>query len=58
MAKEKKEDKTPIVLNAVALGMGVCSVVLAGLGTGPEVTIILLGIGVSALGLLGLDKLD
>ena len=52
----EKENILLIVLYAVALGMGVVSIVLSILGE--PVDVILLGIGVAALGLAGLTKLD
>jgi hypothetical protein len=52
----EKESILLLVLYAVALGMGVVSIVLSILGE--PVDVILLGIGVAALGLAGLTKLD
>jgi hypothetical protein len=46
-----------IVLKAVGMAMGVASVVLSLLGAAPvETNVILLGIGVFALGLAALDR--
>ena len=52
----EKENILLIVLYALALGMGVVSIILSILGE--PVDVILLGIGVAALGLAGLTKLD
>ena len=49
--------KVELVLTAVALAMGVVSVVLAILGTVPiETTIILLGVGLFAISVAKLQK--
>ena len=46
-----------LVLKAVGMAMGVASVVLSVLGTVPaETNVMLLGIGVFALGLAALDR--
>ena len=46
-----------LVLKAVGMAMGVASVVLSVLGTVPvQTNVILLGIGVFALGLAALDR--
>jgi hypothetical protein len=48
-----------LVLKAVALGMGVATVVLGILKTAtPETSVILLGIGLFALALAGLQKAE
>ena len=52
----EKENILMLVLYALALGMGVVSIVLSILGE--PVDVILLGIGVAALGLAGLTQLD
>ena len=49
--------KVELVLTAIALAMGIVSVVLAILGTMPiETTIILLGIGLFAISIAKLQK--
>ena len=52
----KKENIFKIVLNAVALAMGVTTVVMS-LMSGSEVTGVLLGLGLACLGLDGLNEL-
>ena len=56
--KVKERQKiTQLVLKAVALAMGVASVVLSFLGTTPvQTNVILLGIGLFALALAALDQ--
>lgn len=51
-----KENILAIICYAVALGMGIVSIVLSIMGE--PVDVILLGIGVAALGLAGLDSID
>jgi len=52
-----RERIVPLVLKAVGMAMGVASVVLSVLGTVPvQTNVILLGIGVFALGLAALDQ--
>ena len=50
-----KESILGIVLNAVALGMGVSTIVMSILGISVSMEL-LLGIGVACLGLYGLNK--
>ena len=54
---KERSEIVQLVLKAVAMAMGVASVVLSILGTVPvETNVILLGIGVFALGLAALDR--
>jgi hypothetical protein len=52
-----RHDIVQLVLKAVGMAMGVASVVLSVLGTVPvQTNVLLLGIGVFALGLAALDR--
>ena len=54
---KERSEIVQLVLKAVGMAMGVASVVLSVLGTVPvETNVILLGIGVFALGLAALDR--
>ena len=54
---KERQRIVPLVLKGVGMAMGVASVVLSVLGTVPVQTIVLLlGIGVFALGLAALDQ--
>ena len=54
---EERSEIVQLVLKAVGMAMGVASVVLSFLGTTPvETNVILLGIGVFALGLAALNQ--
>ena len=54
---KERQRIVPLVLKAVGMAMGVASVVLSVLGTVPvQTNVILLGIGVFALGLAALDQ--
>jgi hypothetical protein len=54
-----KKNLMTLVLNAVALGMGVASIVLGILGAVPiQTNVMLLSIGLAALALNQLDKQD
>ena len=54
-----KKNLTALVLNAVALAMGVASIVLGILGAVPvQTNVMLLSIGLAALALNQLDKQD
>jgi hypothetical protein len=54
---KERQRIVPLVLKAVGMAMGVASVVLSILGTVPvQTNVILLGIGVFALGLAALDQ--
>jgi len=57
--KTEEQNILMLVLYAVALGMGIVSVVLQFVGEGNTNTILtLLGIGVFCLGLAGINSLD
>ncbi len=51
-----KENILAIICYAIALAMGIVSIVLSIIGE--PIDVILLGIGVAALGLAGLDSID
>jgi hypothetical protein len=54
---KERQRIVPLVLKGVGMAMGVASVVLSVLGTVPvQTNVILLGIGVFALGLAALDQ--
>jgi hypothetical protein len=54
-----KKNLRALILNAVALGMGVARIVLGILGTVPvQTNVMLLSIGLAALALNQLDKQD
>lgn len=58
MAKKSNEEIPEIVLNAVALGMGVCAVVLSLLGGDQAPVSVILGVGLACLGIAGLSKIE
>jgi hypothetical protein len=53
-----KENLTSIILNAVALGMGVSGIVLSFLAQVPEAVPVLFGIAIFCLAINGLDMAD